>query len=189
MKDIKLNDQGEKFSLESSMKILTICGSLRNSSSNAALLKALPSFFPNQTGWDHFEIKTLPYFDPQLQFSSELPQVVLHFRKQASQADFIVISTPEYAHGIPGILKNALEWLLCEETMSKKVLIFVGTSSGGEFVRPQLIETLRTMDMVSSEEMTFVIRGGRTYLAPEGRVLNQELQKELQDFVDRVLIL
>lgn len=169
------------------MKILTFCGSLRESSSNAALLKSLPLFLPEETQWSHFEIKTLPYFDPQLQFSTELPESVRQLRKNSSQADFIVISTPEYAHGIPGILKNALEWLLCEETMSKKVLIFVGSSSGGEFVRPQLIETLRTMDMVTSEDMTFVIRGGRGLLTPEGQIRDEGMQREIRKFLDRMI--
>ena len=85
--------------------------------------------------WSEFSLKDLPYFDPDLQFGKQVPVIVQKLRAQAKQADCILISTPEYAHGIPGILKNALEWLICEETMKKNVAIIIGSPSGGVFVK------------------------------------------------------
>src|SRR5438105_2793688 len=115
------------------MIVLAICGSIREKSSNHAILEAIRRFFPTSTDWETFPIKELPYFDPKLQYGSDVPAKVLTMREIAGRSDYIVISTPEYAHGIPGILKNALEWLLCEETMKKKVIVIIGTASGGEF--------------------------------------------------------
>src|SRR5436190_123675 len=111
------------------MNILAICGSIRNTSSNFSLLAIAQSFFPQETVWNYFHINDLPYFDPQLQFDPALPKSVQEIRSLAAKADYIVISTPEYAHGIPGILKNALEWLVCEESMKKKVVIIIGSPS------------------------------------------------------------
>lgn len=102
------------------MEILSLCGSIRNDSSNYALLLAVKKLLPQSTGWVHFDIKRLPFFDPKLQFGDDIPHVVQELRALAHRVDCILISTPEYAHGIPGILKNSLEWLICEETMKKK---------------------------------------------------------------------
>lgn len=164
------------------MNLLVICGSLRSSSSNFSLLTAVRKLLPTTTEWNYFEIKDLPYFDPGLQFS-DTPDIVKNFRKIASTADYILIATPEYAHGIPGILKNSLEWLLCEETMKKKVILLIGAPSGGEFVQEYLIETLQTMDLISDLDRTLIVRTARNQLDSEGNILNDNLLEELRQFV------
>ena len=141
------------------MKVLALCGSIRESSSNQLMLKTVQNKM--SADWSEFSLKDLPYFDPDLQFGELVPVIVQKFRAQANQADCILISTPEYAHGIPGILKNALEWLICEETMKKKVAIIIGSPSGGAYVKEYLHETLRTMDLIPSEDLTLVITNSR----------------------------
>lgn len=158
------------------MNILAISGSIRPDSSNAALLKTTRAMVPS-AAWTDFEIKELPYFDPTLQFGEKTPAIVLHLRQLVKEADFLFIATPEYAHGIPGILKNALEWLVCEETMRKKVITLIGSPSGGEYVKTFLLETLQTMDMITNEEMTFVTKLARTDLS--------EVEFPLQEFLLR----
>lgn len=170
------------------MKILALCGSIRKDSSNQSLLKAVRSFLPQGIQWWDFEIKELPFFDPQLQFSQDLPSIVQSLREQAQQADYIIISTPEYAHGIPGVLKNALEWLLCEETMKKRVIVFVASPSGGDHVKAYLLETLKTMDMLSGPDSTLIVRSARTYIAASGDVGEQSLRIEIESFVNRNII-
>lgn len=165
------------------MNVLAICGSIRNTSSNFSLLAVTQSFFPKQTTWDYFHINKLPFFDPQLQFDPALPESVQSFRSLASGADFIVISTPEYAHGIPGILKNALEWLVCEETMKKKVVMIIGTPSGGAFVREYLAETIRTMDLLPSDDRTLVVTSARSDFTPDGNIINKALETTIKNFV------
>lgn len=164
------------------MKLLSLCGSLRKESSNHALLKALQSLSPAHFEWVHFEIKDLPYFDPHLQFSETIPGVVKSLREAARNSDFIIVSTPEYAHGIPGVLKNALEWLICEETMQKKVVILVASPSGGKYVTEYLTETLRTMDLLPEPARTLIVRDPRHQLAPDGRILDGDLSAELAKF-------
>lgn len=158
------------------MNVLAICGSIRDTSSNYNLLTVTRTFFPDDTSWEYFKINLLPFFDPQLQFDSALPQNVHSFRLLASKADYIVISTPEYAHGIPGVLKNALEWLVCEETLKKKVVLIIGAPGGGAFVKDHLTETLRTMDLLPSDDRTLVITSARSGI-------NQELELAIKNFV------
>lgn len=169
------------------MKILAISGSIRSESSNAAVLKAVQKIMPDKnTKWVDFKISDLPFFDPELQFHEATPQVARDFRNQASDADFILISTPEYAHGIPGILKNALEWLICEETMKKKVIVFVASPSGGDYVKQYLLETLKTMDLIAGEEMTLVLRSARQDISKDGEILNPKLKAEMTQFLTRI---
>lgn len=165
------------------MKILALCGSIRKESSNYALLQAVKKIFPGLSKWDEFDLKLLPYFDPQLQFSSDLPSLVQELRKSAQAADCILISTPEYAHGIPGILKNALEWLVCEETMQKPVFVFIASPSGGEYVKEYLLETLRTMDMKASVERTLTVRSARNQISASGDILDPALLSSMTDFL------
>jgi chromate reductase, NAD(P)H dehydrogenase (quinone) len=167
------------------MNLLVICGSIRVSSSNHKLLKAVRKLLPIATSWNSFEIKELPYFDPDLQFSENSAETVKKFRVLAAAADYILIATPEYAHGIPGILKNSLEWLLCEETMKKKVALLIGAPSGGEYVLQHLVETIKTMDLLADQERTLIVRTARTQISSDGEVLNDSLLKELKEFIQQ----
>lgn len=158
------------------MKILAICGSIRVSSSNQQLIEVLKAKLPKSTQCHEFSLKELPYFDPDLQFGEKIPVSVSVFRQLVKEADVLLISTPEYAHGIPGILKNALEWLICEETMKKPVAIMIGSPSGGEFVKIYLHETLKTMDMIPIEDLTLVLTNARKILESDS-VLEKFVQK------------
>lgn len=161
-------------------------GSIRNESSNSILLKAIRNLLPANIEWTDFKVNELPFFDPQIQFGLEVPRPVQSFRHLAHESDYIIISTPEYAHGIPGILKNALEWLICEETIKKKVIVFIASPSGGDYVKEYLLETLRTMDMVITEEMTFVIRSARKDISTLGNISDFSLKTSITEFLKTV---
>lgn len=168
------------------MKILAISGSTRKESSSSALLKAILNLLPENVEWINFKVNELPFFDPQIQFGIEIPPSVKMFRQLTHESDFIIISTPEYAHGIPGILKNALEWLICEETIKKKVIIFVSSPSGGNYVKEYLLETLRTMDMLVAEETTFVIQSARKDISMLGDISDLSLKTSITEFLKSV---
>lgn len=164
------------------MKVLALCGSIRNNSSNHALLVALQKNLTSPDDWYLYPLVDLPFFDPELQFAAVLPKSVHDLRARALAADYIVVATPEYAHGIPGILKNALEWLICTETMKKKVVIIIGSGSGGEYVRQALCETLKTMDLNLSEDRTLVITNARNNISMNGDVSDADLKMSIENF-------
>ena len=93
------------------MRILTISGSLRASSSNTMLLHALPVLSPD----DVFEfpppLDALPYFNADVEEAGP-PAAVRSWRSAIAASDALVVCSPEYAHGVPGLLKNALDWLV-----------------------------------------------------------------------------
>jgi chromate reductase len=167
------------------MKILKICGSLREQSSNAAILKAVQILHPFEE-WDFFDLFTLPFFQPEFQFENT-PSIVQKLREKASAADLILVATPEYAHGVPGVLKNGLEWMFCEGTMKKPVAVIIG-STQGESTQTQLLEILATMDFNILPENTFIIQGARSKIDQDGKLLDENLKSDLAGFLSSVIV-
>ena len=124
------------------MKIVAICGSLRARSSNAAALRALK----NVVIYDG--LARLPHFNPDLDEEGiEPPPEVRALRELLIGADGIVISSPEYAHGVPGSLKNMLDWLVSVGELVGKPVALLNVSPGrGQYAQAQLEEILRTMN-------------------------------------------
>jgi NAD(P)H-dependent FMN reductase len=104
-----MNDQR---STDAVLRILAISGSLRIASSNTALLRAARSLAPEPVEISVYDgIAILPLFNPD--DDGDAPhQVVLDLRTQIGRADKILMASPEYAHGVPGALKNVLGWLV-----------------------------------------------------------------------------
>ena len=91
----------------------------------------------------------LPHFDPdEDEEGRTVPPAVADLRSRVIAADGWIISSPEYAHGMPGSLKNALDWLVsCPELPGKPVLLLNASAAGGDFAQAALAETLRTMSL------------------------------------------
>ncbi|HET9156586.1 MAG TPA: NADPH-dependent FMN reductase [Myxococcaceae bacterium] len=132
------------------MRVLAISGSLRRHSSNRALLRAAATLAPSGMEWESYEgLGGLPHFNPDDDEDGRpVPPAVAELRARVIAADGWVISSPEYAHGVPGSLKNALDWLVsCPELPGKPVLLLNASAAGGDFVQAALGETLRTMSL------------------------------------------
>ena len=127
------------------MKILGISGSLRSYSINTALLEAAQIIAPDQ-----IEVRLahgmgeLSHFNPDLE--PAMPKAVSKWRSSIGQADALVISSPEYAHGTPGSLKNALDWLVSGSEFTGKPVAIIGIAGRGLYARASLIEVVTTMD-------------------------------------------
>ena len=125
------------------MRFLAICGSLRAASTNRILLEAFARHAPEGISVDMSgEIRDLPLFNPD-QDGERRPLAVAE--RQVDEADGLIIASPEYAHGIPGPLKNALDWLVSGSEIPNKPVMLVHASVRGLFVREHLSEVLRTM--------------------------------------------
>jgi len=128
------------------MKIIAICGSLRAQSSNLALLRAAAAIAAEVEIYDG--LADLPHFNPDDDVEGATPPpAVAELRTTLADADGILISSPEYAHGVPGSLKNMLDWLVSDGALVDKPVAVINASPvGGEFARDSLVETLRTMN-------------------------------------------
>jgi chromate reductase, NAD(P)H dehydrogenase (quinone) len=89
-------------------------------------------------------LSSLPHFNSDLDIEPG-PPVVQDFRKQLNTSDFVVISTPEYAHGLPGSLKNALDWLVRSGEMYEKRVALLNASPRSTFAQAALLEILSTI--------------------------------------------
>ena len=92
-----------------SIHVLGIPGSLRKGSYNKALLRAAQEEAPDVMSIDIFEIGDLPFFNQDVEAQGD-PEPVQRFKRAIREADAVLIATPEYQHGLPGVLKNALDW-------------------------------------------------------------------------------
>jgi NAD(P)H-dependent FMN reductase len=130
--------------------ILAISGSLRARSSNTELLRATALLAPASTRVTLFDgLAGLPHFNPDLDGEGAvLPAPVVAFRRQVAAADALIISSPEYAHGVPGTLKNALDWLVSGPEIPHKPIGLLAAAARSTHVQASLAEILRTMSTV-----------------------------------------
>ncbi len=127
------------------MRVLAISGSLRAGSSNTAVLRAMAALAPEEVQVVYYTgLSELPHFNPDL--DTEIPpSTVGDFRSQLMASDGVLISSPEYAHGVPGVLKNALDWLVRSGELYEKPVAIVNASPRSTHAQASLVETLTTM--------------------------------------------
>jgi chromate reductase len=127
------------------MRILAISGSLRAASSNTAVLQAAAALAPKNSEVVFYEgLSHLPHFNPDLDGDKAL-SAVADFRSQLHAADGVLISSPEYAHGVPGALKNALDWVVGSGELVGKPVALINASPRAVHAQASLTETLVTM--------------------------------------------
>jgi chromate reductase, NAD(P)H dehydrogenase (quinone) len=127
------------------MHILAISGSLRAASSNTAVLRAAALLAPSDVAVTLCDaIAQLPHFNPDLDIAPP-PAAVQSWRAAISASDALLISAPEYAHGLPGALKNALDWLVSGVEMTDKPVGLINTTQFAMYAPAALAETLRTI--------------------------------------------
>ena len=126
--------------------VLAISGSLRAKSVNTAALAALQSLAPAGVSITLYDgLGTLPHFNPDLDIAP-LPAPVAALHEAVASASALVICSPEYAHGVPGVLKNALDWLVSFEGFINKPVAIINARPGAEHALASLRETLSVMN-------------------------------------------
>ncbi|HSU12841.1 NAD(P)H-dependent oxidoreductase [Longimicrobium sp.] len=91
------------------MKVLGFAGSLREASYNRALLRAAKELAPAGMEIEIFDIGGIPLYNEDVERAG-VPAAVEEFRAAIRSADAILVAVPEYNHGVPGVLKNAIDW-------------------------------------------------------------------------------
>jgi chromate reductase, NAD(P)H dehydrogenase (quinone) len=129
------------------MRLLAISGSLRRASTNTAALEAMARLAPEGVKVLLYrELAKLPPFNPDDDVEERLkPEPVETLRALVGASDALIIAAPEYAHGVPGALKNALDWLVASETFAGKPIALVNTSPRAFHAQASLRETMATM--------------------------------------------
>jgi chromate reductase len=129
----------------SATRLLAISGSLRTASVNTAVLEAARLVAPAGVEISLWRgLASLPAFDPDRD-GAPLPADVATLRAAVGGADGLLIACPEYAHGVPGAFKNALDWLVSAPEFGGKPVALVNTAARAFHAQAQLRETLVTM--------------------------------------------
>ena len=172
------------------MRILAISGSLRGASSNTQLLRALTALAPEGVEVSLYNgIGDLPHFNPDLD-GEAAPGALTVFRAALAGADGVVFSSPEYAHGVPGVLKNALDWVVGSGEFYEKPVAIINASPRAVHALASLTETLTMMGArIVPEASIAVPLLGRAM--PEGGIaadaeIADVLRKAVSDFAQAI---
>jgi chromate reductase, NAD(P)H dehydrogenase (quinone) len=154
--------------------LLTVSGSLRMGSSNSTLLAAAARVAPGEVQVTPYTgLAALPAFSPDAEANvDDVPAPVSDWRAALAAADAVLFSSPEYAHGIPGAFKNALDWVVGSGELVDKRVGVLSPSATSQFAHPQIVEVLKTMSAVVVTRATVVIDLPRRGLDVE-RLVNE----------------
>jgi chromate reductase len=139
-----MNEAGE------TVRIIGISGSLRKVSFSTALLKVLAERAAPAIDLEVITLEDIPFYNEDLDIDPGIPAVVA-LKRMIAESDGVLFSTPEYNHGIPGVLKNTLDWLsrpVFESCFKGKPVSIITSSkafTGGVRAQYQLRETLISM--------------------------------------------
>jgi NAD(P)H-dependent FMN reductase len=124
--------------------VLALSGSLRASSVNTALLRACARLTPADMNVTLFEaMDQIPLFNPDNE--GHETSAVLLLREALKNADAVIIASPEYAHGVTGVIKNALDWVVGSGELEAKPLALLNASKRSTYAPAALRETLTIM--------------------------------------------
>ncbi len=171
---------------QNKFKIAAIAGSLRKGSYNRKLLNAAIELAPANMGFDVLSIEGFPLFDHDV-LDAGIPKPVMEFKKKLKAADALLISTPEYNHSIPGVLKNAIDWAsrpLSEYPFTAKPLGIMGASTGlAGSLRAQL--HLRQILFLSNDMRTpeLFVQLVQDKFDGEGRLKDETLKEHIIKFM------
>lgn len=168
------------------MKVVAISGSLRQESFNTALLSAAREFFLPNLEWVEADIASIPLYNQDLDGAK--PASVALLLDQIAAADALVIATPEYNYGIPGGLKNAIDWL--SRPAYRSVLAHIPTlimsasmsATAGVRAQGQLKQVLAGTLTPVFPCPEFAIASAHTCFS-DGKLTDQETQQKLQQLV------
>ena len=136
------------------INILGISGSLRAGSSASAVLKVVAKLFPENVGFTIYEeLATIPPFND----SNEVPPPVTQFIQLITESDAVFFCTPEYAFGVSGVLKNALDWTVSSIAFYDKPVALITAASSGDKAHAALTLTLTALSTKISEETSLLI--------------------------------
>lgn len=134
----------DSLNTQNRMRILAISGSLRAASVNSAVLRAAAALAPSNVKIEICDrIGRLPHFNPDLDAAQ--PQAVLDFRAAIQAADGVLIACPEYAHGVPGTMKNALDWVVGSSEFVGKPVALINAAPRASMAQDALREILTVM--------------------------------------------
>ena len=180
-------------------RVLALSGSLRKASLNSALLRAAGDLAPPGTNLTLFEgLVGVPLFNEDLESGTAPPAVKL-LRDEVERADGLLISTPEYNHSMPGVLKNALDWLsrpTPSRVLAGKPVAVIGATVGTwgtRLAQAALRQVLFSTESLVMPRTGLFVRSATALFDPSGKLIDsatsaalRSLMREFTDWMNLV---
>ena len=164
--------------------ILAISGSLRAESTNLKIIENVARLAAKKLNFTVYRgLSALPQFNPDLD-TAEPPETVKDLRRLIEESDGVLICTPEYVFGVPGALKNAIDWTVSSGEFSGKPTALITASLGGEKSHESLLLTLKTVEAIIGENADLLIQYARTKVNAEGAVSDAETVEALKLLIE-----
>jgi NAD(P)H-dependent FMN reductase len=172
-------------------RIVGIAGSLRKGSFNAALLRAAAEFAPLGVELEIASIAGIPLYDGDLERESGLPEAVTALKERIAGADGLLLVTPEYNSSLPGVFKNAIDWLSrpaqdIARVFGEKPVALMGATpgmGGTRLSQSAWLPVLRTLGTRTWSGKQLYVAGAGQVFDAEGRLVDEKVKKLLADFM------
>lgn len=173
-------------------KIIAISGSLRKDSFNTALLQIASNFKIPNCQIEIASIQNIPLYNQDDEQANGLPPAVSELKNKIIQADGLLISTPEYNRSIPGVLKNAVDWLSRPTSDIAKVfgnkptwLIGVaGSMEGSTYAQIAWLPILKYLNVRPYFEKSFVLGQAHNAFDLQGKLKDPEMEKRFLSYLN-----
>jgi chromate reductase len=174
------------------MRILGIAGSLREASYNRALLRTARELLPEGVELQEFDLRSLPLYDADVEAAGD-PEPVVELKEAIRGADALLIATPEYNRGVPGVLKNAIDWAsrppLASPLAGKPVAIMGASTGRGGTARAQeqLRAALEYSRATVVEQPEVLVPEAFMRFDERGEVVDDRIRAELAELLDTLV--
>lgn len=171
------------------LRVLGFAGSLRKSSYNRALLRAAEELAPAGMGIRLFELNGIPLYDGDVE-AEAFPARVVEFKQAIAAADAILICTPEYNHGIPGVLKNAIDWASRpsgKSPLADKPAGIIGASQGVLGTvrsQAQLRQTLKALNCHAMDQPEYLLASCSGKFDGDGKLIDEPSRSKLRQYLE-----
>lgn len=170
------------------IRILVLNGSTRAQSANGLFIEAIIRVAGDRAEFSVYpSVADLPHFNPDLDVDPAPPEVT-RFRELLAGADGLLICTPEYAMGLPGSLKNALDWTVSSADLRLKPVMLVTASLSGEKAQASLLGTLNVLEGVITPDTTVLIQFARTKVDDRANITDAQALADVRRALDAFLL-
>jgi NAD(P)H-dependent FMN reductase len=172
--------------------IIGLSGSLRSGSYNTALLRAAAGLAPAGCTIDIASIKDIPLYDGDLESERGIPAPVSALKERIAAAGGLLLVTPEYNHSIPGVFKNAVDWLSRPATdiarvFGGKPVGVIGATPGGmgtTFAQTAWLPVLQTLGTRPFFGKSLYVSGAAKLFDADGRLTDDDIRERLRAYVE-----
>lgn len=171
--------------------IVGIAGSLREASFNAALLRAAVGMMPDGATLEIGSIRGIPLYDGDVEHTEGIPPPVTALKDRIAAADGLLLVTPEYNNSLPGVLKNAIDWLTrppadIARVFGNRPVAVMGASPGRfgtQLAQLAWLPVWRTLGARPWFGKTLLVGGARQVFSESGELVDAEIRERLAAFL------